>query len=229
VFKDQNVAAIGGPALTPESDSFFQKVSGAVFLSRLTGGNPERYLSIGATKLVDDWPSVNFIIRTEVFRQIGGFDSPYWPGEDTHLCLKIVNSGWKILYKPDLVVWHHRRTGLLRHMRQVGAYGLHRGYFARHMPETSRKLKYFLPSIVTIEFFALTLLPIVPIVIDRIIQLGLFFYMMILFGGFVDIMRKTNLVTALFSIPFVVSTHLSYGFNFIKGILRRRELVSRLR
>jgi hypothetical protein len=114
-------------------------------------------------------------------------------------------------------------------MRQVGAYGLHRGYFARHMPETSRKLKYFLPSIVTIEFFALTLLPIVPIVIDRIIQLGLFFYMMILFGGFVDIMRKTNLVTALFSIPFVVSTHLSYGFNFIKGILRRRELVSRLR
>ncbi len=228
-FSDESISAIGGPAITPDSDTYWQKVSGAVFLSRFTGGNPERYKPIGGVKRVDDWPSVNFMVRKSDFLEIGGFDSPYWPGEDTHLCLKLVKAARNIYYVPTLIVWHHRRSGLLRHMRQVGAYGLHRGYFARHMPETSRKLKYFLPSIVTIELFAMISLPVVPMAIDRVIQLGLFFYILILCGGFVDIMRKTNLVTALFSIPFVVSTHLSYGFNFIKGFLRRKELVSRLR
>jgi GT2 family glycosyltransferase len=229
IFKDPTIAAIGGPALTPETDSFFQKVSGSVFLSRLTGGNPERYLPVGARKFVDDWPSVNFIIKRDVFRKIGGFDSPYWPGEDTHLCLKIINAGLKILYKPDLIVWHHRRSGLLRHIRQVGAYGLHRGYFARHMPETSRRIKYFMPSIVPIQLLSLFLLPFTPVVIDRLLQLGVLIYLAVLFGGTFDIMRKSNPAIALISIPFVVSTHVSYGINFIKGFLRRTELVSKLR
>jgi len=229
IFKDPTIAAIGGPALTPETDSFFQKVSGSVFLSRLTGGNPERYLPVGERKFVDDWPSVNFIIKRDVFRKIGGFDSPYWPGEDTHLCLKIINAGLKILYKPDLIVWHHRRSGLLRHIRQVGAYGLHRGYFARHMPETSRRIKYFMPSIVPIQLLSLFLLPFTPVVIDRLLQLGVLIYLAVLFGGTFDIMRKSNPAIALISIPFVVSTHVSYGINFIKGFLRRTELVSKLR
>ena len=229
VFKDPTIAAIGGPALTPETDSFFQKVSGSVFLSRLTGGNPERYLSVGERKFVDDWPSVNFIIKRDAFRKIGGFDSPYWPGEDTHLCLKIVNAGLKIVYMPDLIVWHHRRSGLLRHIRQVGAYGLHRGYFARHMPETSRRIKYFMPSIVPIQLLSLFLLPFTPLAIDRLLQLGVLIYLAALLGGTFDIMRKSNPAIALFSIPFVVSTHVSYGINFIKGFLRRTELVSKLR
>jgi glycosyltransferase involved in cell wall biosynthesis len=89
-FNDDLVSAIGGPAITPESDSYWQKVSGAVFLSRLTGGNPERYTPTGQAKQVDDWPSVNFMVRKSDFLEVGGFDSPYWPGEDTHLCLKLV-------------------------------------------------------------------------------------------------------------------------------------------
>ena len=42
-FDDRSVAAIGGPALTPPEDGFWQRVSGVVFLSRLSGGAPERY------------------------------------------------------------------------------------------------------------------------------------------------------------------------------------------
>src|SRR4051812_47174404 len=33
-FKDMSLAALGGPAITPPEDGFWQKVSGAVFLSR---------------------------------------------------------------------------------------------------------------------------------------------------------------------------------------------------
>ena len=56
-------AIIGGPAITPKSDPFWARVSGSVFLSKLSGGFPERYVSKPPVKEVDDWPSVNLIVK----------------------------------------------------------------------------------------------------------------------------------------------------------------------
>ena len=229
IFKDQSIDAIGGPALTPPTDSYWQKVSGSVFMSRLTGGNPERYLPVGVQRDVDDWPSVNFMIRNKVFQSVGGFDSPYWPGEDTHLCLKVVRAGSRIVYAPNLIVWHHRRSGLRRHMKQVGAYGLHRGYFARHLPETSFRLKYFIPSAAFVTLAALVLVPVMPQMVDRCLLVAASVYGFGVLAGCVDIATKTSLAVAVGSLPFVVGTHMSYGFNFLKGFVRRKPLVSRLR
>lgn len=89
-FENNEVVAIGGPAMTPPTDSFWQRVSGAVFLSRLSGGAPERYVPIGGVREINDWPSVNLMVRRKDFRAIGGFNSPYWPGEDTKLCLDLI-------------------------------------------------------------------------------------------------------------------------------------------
>src|SRR5262245_58252117 len=111
-FEDPGVAAIGGPALTPPEDGFWQRVSGAVFLSRLSGGAPERYIPSGSVRTVRDWPSVNFMVRRSDFLAIGGFDTAFWPGEDTKLCLDLTRGGRSILYVPQLIVWHHRRKSL---------------------------------------------------------------------------------------------------------------------
>ena len=139
-FADDSVVALGGPAITPPNDSFWQRVSGAAFLSKFSGGAPERYVPFGEVREIQDWPSVNLMVRKIEFLVIGGFNSPYWPGEDTKLCLELIQkTGKKILYIPELVVWHHRREGLIPHLKQVGAYGLHRGFFAKEYPETSLK------------------------------------------------------------------------------------------
>ena len=228
-FENQSIDAIGGPALTPPTDTYWQKVSGSVFMSRLTGGNPERYLPVGVQRDVDDWPSVNFMIRNAMFQSVGGFDSPYWPGEDTHLCLKIIRVGARIVYIPELIVWHHRRSGLIRHMKQVGAYGLHRGYFARHLPETSFRLKYFIPSGAFVSLATLVLIPVMPQMVDRFLFVGASVYIFGVLAGCIDIATKTSLLVALGSLPFVVGTHMSYGFNFLKGFARHKRLVSRLR
>ena len=73
-FEDSKIIAIGGPAITPKDDSFWQHVSGAVFLGRLTGGFPERYVSFKNPREIDDWPTVNLMVRREEFLFIGGFD-----------------------------------------------------------------------------------------------------------------------------------------------------------
>ena len=228
-FDDESVSAIGGPAITPDSDSYWQKVSGAVFLSRLTGGNPERYTPLGLTKEVDDWPSVNFMVRKSDFLEVGGFDSPYWPGEDTHLCLKLVQKTKKIVYAPELIVCHHRRSGLLRHMKQVGAYGLHRGYFARRLPETSLKAKYFAPSAILCLVTASMFSALLPELLKKSVFMGLTVYLIGLIVGSISVARLTTIKIALGAIPFIALTHLSYGFRFLQGYLKTGSLVSKLR
>jgi GT2 family glycosyltransferase len=228
-FDDESVSAIGGPAVTPESDSYWQKVSGAVFLSRLTGGNPERYTPTGQAKQVDDWPSVNFMVRKSDFLEVGGFDSPYWPGEDTYLCLKLVQKTKKIVYAPELIVWHHRRSGLLRHMKQVGAYGLHRGYFARRLPETSLKAKYFAPSAILCLITASVFSPLLPELLRNSVFIGLVVYLIGLIVGSISVARLTTIRIAIGAVPFIALTHLSYGFRFLQGYLKTGSLVSKLR
>jgi GT2 family glycosyltransferase len=223
------VVAIGGPAITPPTDGFWQKVSGAVFLSKFSGGNPERYLPIGVVKEVDDWPSVNFMVRRHEFLQIGGFNSQYWPGEDTKLCLALTELySKKILYVPELIVWHHRREGLGKHLIQVGAYGLHRGYFAKKYPKNSRKLKYFLPS--TLFIFSLITLGLIGCERSFPLLLAIFWmpYFFSLIKSWHDIKNYEGVWVACCCIFYIPLTHLFYGYKFLVGFLTT-NLKSRLR
>jgi len=230
-FSDPSVAALGGPAVTPPEDGFWQKVSGAVFLSRFSGGMPERYVPVGKVRPADDWPSVNLMVRKSDFLAVGGFDSPYWPGEDTKLCLEIVKTGKKIFYVPELVVWHHRRAGFFAHLRQVGAYGLHRGFFAKRYPETSLRIGYFVPAAFLI-FFLLTIAGIVfgmPPQFKLIFLAAWSVYALALAKAFYDFVRHVSPVVGLFAVGYTFCTHLIYGSQFIRGFLFTRNLVSRLR
>jgi len=230
-FSNSAVAAVGGPAVTPRSDTFLQRVSGAVFLSRIGGGYPERYWPVGKIREVDDWPSVNLLVRRDVFEKINGFNSDYWPGEDTKLCLDIIKTGGKIIYDPEVFVWHHRREGLKRHLRQIGRYGLHRGFFAKKLPETSRRFNYFLPS-----FFVLflsigsPLLLMNNIFITALFYSGIGIYLLGLMLAFCEIFNKErSIAVSFFSLPYIVSTHIWYGIRFLQGFLLTKDLKSKLR
>ena len=131
-FNDDNVAAVGGPAVTPLDDSLRQKASGAVYSSLAVSGNfIYRYLP-KKRREVDDYPSCNFIVRKSVMQELGGFDTKFWPGEDTKLCLDITKKlKKKIIYDPEVFVWHHRRKLFIPHLKQIINYAQHRGYFVK--------------------------------------------------------------------------------------------------
>ena len=209
-----DAVALGGPASTPASDPFLARASGAVFLSRLSGGFPERYLSLPPRRSVDDWPTVNLMVRKAAFLKVGGFGSEFWPGEDTKFCMELVKqTGGTILYLPEMLVWHHRRAGLSKHLRQVGNYGAHRGHFARHFPETSRRLTYFIPTLwllfVTVGFFVLP---------GCLYATGLLCYLAALLLAGASILRHEPLTVTLAALPFIALTHLYYGWRFLRGL-----------
>jgi len=181
---------------------------------------------------VDDWPTVNFIIKKEDFEKIGGFDNQYWPGEDTKLCLDIIKKlNKKILYIPELVVYHHRRAGLKKHLKQTGGYGLHRGYFAKIFPETSRKIEslYFVPSFLVLFLFFGFIFSFVSEKIMILYLVGLAIYSLtIIISTILLIFKTKDMAVGLMTIPYIILFHIWYGIRFIQGFVFTKKLKSKL-
>ncbi len=227
------VEALGGPAITPPGVSTREEASGLVFETYLGGGNYRyRYRSLGKPFLVDDYPTVNLLVNRKAFLKIGGFDSRYWPGEDTKFCLDFTQAGYKILYVPSLVVWHHRRPLFGPHLKQISAYAKHRGFFAKRFPKTSLRIAYFMPT-----FFLLGILFgwLPGLVFEPMLwaygQVLLFYSVVNLVNGWL-LARKTpflrRLALAALTAAGVLLTHLFYGFHFVRGLLTPK-LQSKLR
>lgn len=227
VLKEKKVAAIGGPGITPDSDKFSAKSSGLVFETLFGGGGYSyRYTPSKSSFYVDDFPSVNLIVEKKAFLEAGGFSCNFWPGEDTKFCLELTKRGHKIFYSNELIVYHHRRPGVIKHLKQVSNYGKHRGYFAKKFPENSLKIEYFAPSAFALGNVILFILSLFSSFFLKtwLILLVVYFSLVI-----IDVFVRTKkILLGLFSVCLVFLTHLVYGISFIKGILSS-NLRSKLR
>ncbi|MDQ1280790.1 MAG: hypothetical protein QG670_2053, partial [Thermoproteota archaeon] len=148
-LSDPEIAAVGGPGLTPNEDNLMQKAGGYILSSFMVGSLSRRYQTQG-NFASDDIHSCNFIARKSVMEKAGGWNETYWPGEDTLMGLALAKNGAKMIEASDVVVYHHRRPLFRGHLRQVWRFGLHRGFFTKKFPENSRRLTYFLPSLLLI-------------------------------------------------------------------------------
>lgn len=223
-FRDPSVVAVGGPGVTPPHDPVWAKVSGAVLTSWLGSGPARcRYWPVGGVRPVDDWQAVNLLVRRAALERIGGLDTSFWPGEDTKLCLDLLRGGGTIRYDPRVVVYHHRATTPMRHLRQVGRYGLHRGHFARVLPKTSRRLVYVLPTFSVLALVALAGVTwVVPAARPHgTVLLALALMVMAAFG-LVEATRVREWRVALFFPFLLIGTHLVYGLAFLRGVFAPR-------
>ncbi len=218
IFADPRVGAVGGPAVTPADDSVERWASGLVYESWMVGGPYAfRYRPL-PRRDCDDFPTCNLLVRKSVFDAIGGFDTRYWPGEDTVACLKITHEqGKRLVYDPKVLVYHHRREMLAGHLRQLNRYARHRGFFVKRFPKTSLRASYFAPSVLLIwvllgwvaapEFWADSLAIYALLAALEAARMqsraprerrGFWLWVLVTCG--------------------LVATHLSYGFNFMLGL-----------
>ncbi|MCX5776128.1 MAG: glycosyltransferase [Candidatus Firestonebacteria bacterium] len=218
-FDNPEIGGVGGPAVTPPTDNLWQQASGAVFESFLASAHyVYRYLP-RKMRDEDDYPTVNFIVPRAVIDKIGGFDNIYWPGEDTVLCLKITHELKKrIIYDPSVLVYHHRRELFKGHLKQVGNYALHRGFFVKKFPQTSLRPGYFVPSVFVVWLIAggvfalfFNRAAVLYFTVNGIYALAL------LYEG----VKRKNLRLGVLTIAGIFVTHLLYGTNFIRGLLAK--------
>jgi glycosyltransferase involved in cell wall biosynthesis len=218
-FSRDDVGGVGGPGVTPAADPWLAQMGGRVYANPLvSGGYRFRYES-DRVRDSDDLPSCNLLVRTAILRELGGFRTDYWPGEDTILCSEIVHRLKKrLVYDPWAVVEHHRRPLFLPHLRQVGRYAQHRGYFARRFPTTSRRVGYMLPSLFVVGValggaLAAAWRPLRPV-----------------YWGALALYAALTLLAAFHRRPLVwlttwagiMATHGVYGARFLYGLASRR-------
>lgn len=216
--KNSEVGAICGPAVTPQNDGWMQKISGAVYSSIFVSGNfLYRYLPKNM-RFTDDFPSCNFIMKKSVLEAIGGFSTNYWPGEDTILCLDILKANKKILYAPDVLVYHHRRKVYKPHMDQISSYALHRGFFVKKFGKNSIKLGYFVPSMLLLFIVFGGILSLFNIIFSLfyILLLSLYFF------GTLGSSIYTGKINFIFVFIGIVLTNIFYGYYFLKGLFLKK-------
>jgi GT2 family glycosyltransferase len=219
-LEPEDVGAVGGPAVTAPEDDLLRQASGKVFENALCSGKYTYRFIPGEKHEDDDIPSVNLIIKRDVFEAVGGYDSSFYPGEDTKLCLDIVQKmNKKIIYSPDILVYHHRRPLFRGHLKQATGYARHRGYFAKKLPETSLRIQYFIPSLfmlgVLLGPVVCCFFPVLWIVYGGVLALYLALVALNIKG--VSSPKLFFLVVAG-----VLVTHLSYGLCFIQGLFSKK-------
>jgi len=110
IFNKKDIYALGGPAQTPKNDNILRQGSGRVHESFLTSaGEVFRHIP-QKPRMIYDYPTVNLFVTKKAFDEVGGFNTEFWPGEDTEFCLRLVTKYDRgFYYDPSVIVYHHRR------------------------------------------------------------------------------------------------------------------------
>ncbi|AJE04202.1 glycosyl transferase family 2 [Geobacter pickeringii] len=125
-FENPSVAAVGGPSLTPSSDTTMQRAFGAAFASLLGGGGVRnRYRQAGMVRETDDAELIlcNLGFRRDTFLAAGGLDERLYPNEENELMARLRRQGMRLVHDPALAVFRSQRPHLRAFVRQLFTYG----------------------------------------------------------------------------------------------------------
>jgi len=216
-------AVIGGPNLTPENSSWFQKMTGIVLSSRLaTFFSSKRYRAKGRAALCGEESLIlcNLFVKLEALGAI--------PFPDNVVCCEegwmletLKRQGFPLVYDPHLIVWHDRRASIKSFTQQVFKYGLGRGQVLRRR----LKLNIFIHLIPTFcVFYSLIMLVLSFIHHRSALNLVpfLIYIPLCIVASFICVQRddfsfrKWTVGTALF--PLI---HTTYGVGLAWGLIRK--------
>lgn len=217
-FAEPQVAVVGGPSLTPPSDSLRQRSFGAALSSRLGGGGVRnRYRRTGGVRHTGDHELIlcNLCIRRDIFLHYGGLDERLYPNEENELLDRLRQAELRFIHDPELAVTRSQRPTFRAFARQLFTYGRGRGEQTR----ISRRLP--LPALVPPLFLVYLLL--LPLADNPVYYLPLLCYGLLVFWFAAEGARRCGdpaLMPLL--VPVFPLLHLAYGAGLILGLVRPR-------
>lgn len=120
------VAVLGGPELSPQTDSILQKSFGEVFSSVFaTGKSSLRYRQFGVIRESNEKEIIlsNMFVRKSIFEELQGFNESLYPNEENEFLSRLIERGYKIIHDPDLFIYRSKRNDFAGFMKQCFTYG----------------------------------------------------------------------------------------------------------
>jgi len=150
-FTDPKVGGISGPNLVPSFERPFGKAVSLIFdmAYAFNAGSPtKQYKRIIKSRSHGS----NAIFRREVLEKIFPIDETLVEGEDVLMTQKVEDLGYQLLYVPDVIVYHFRRTTpkswLNQMMRYAQAKVLLQRRRVRGVTLTQKGVGFFIPFLV---------------------------------------------------------------------------------
>lgn len=215
-FSDDTLAAVGGPSLTPESDSVLQRSFGMALASLFGGGAVRnRYRRCGKRRETGDHELIlcNLGMSGGIFRKNGGFDERLYPNEENELLVRLRRQGWKVVHDPDLAVHRSQRGSLRAFIRQLFGYG--RGRAQQILLGGGSGPAPYVPALFLVYILSL------PFFHGVVYTFPLLCYLVMCVAGAVHaaVESKDPLPTLFLPLVFAL-LHLSYGAGLIWGLIR---------
>ena len=120
--KYKRAAAIGGPNLSPLTNNIEKKLVSKfrnLFFSTLNTAVRSRKKIEGTINFL---PSCNLVVKTKIYKKLGGMYEELYSGEEVSLILNIKRNNFEIIFNPKIYVFHKDRN--FKHFfRQRFVYG----------------------------------------------------------------------------------------------------------
>jgi len=129
-FKDDRVGGIGGPNLVPPNETNFGKAVGLIF-EYAPYVTKAAHTKVHNRVIESRSHGSNAIYRADVLRQVTPVDESLIGGEDVIMNEEIQDLGYKLLYVPDVAVFHSRRPTPKKWWHQIYKYGKDRVLLSR--------------------------------------------------------------------------------------------------
>jgi len=210
-----NTHAVGGPALTPDSEPLLSRCIGYALGTRLGAWTMRaRYAVIGRCRPATEKELIgcNLSIRREVFWNVGGFREDLYPNEETEIIGRLLQQGKVALYDPELVVWRTQSRSFIGLARQFFAYG--RGRMRQTFRTyPSANLVFLVPALGVVY---VTLLPVLWWKLGAWVALPAVIYLTLTLAIGVSIGLKYRTVAGSAVLPILYGLiHMCYGCGLI--------------
>lgn len=226
-FMNPSVSVVGGPIVTPRTDSFIQKGFGLTLGSMFGGSSIRaRYKRLGIERSATENELIlaNLCFRRDVFIGAGGLNERLYPNEENELMNRLQAEGHLFVYVPDAYVYRSQRASYNAFVRQVFTYG--RGRMDQNFahPEGFRPL-HAVPAIFLAYCASLVFMHnpvyILPLVLYSVLSAG--------FSVAACMERKSPAYLPVMPLLFL-TLHLGYGAGFLwglyKGLAKKRAGVA---
>ncbi len=217
---NSDVIAIGGPNLTPPNSPIKEKIFGAVLTSFFAAPFvrfrycPVTQKDISATE--KELILCNLAIRNFSEVKTIGFNAELSSNEENLLLHILQKKKFKILYSPDLFIYHHRRKKIYDFLMQIMSYGKGRAEQFIKYPNSIHPI-FLVPVLSSILGFLLLFFGKYKILLILIL---IHFILSFLAALCSSEIRKTGYLGIIFSTLLTIVLHFFYALGFIRGFIK---------
>ena len=222
--EEEDVSVVGGPALTPPSNTRLQKCFGYV-LASIFGAHiaREKFVPIGLIRDATEKELIlcNMAMVKKPFEESGGFNPLLFPNEENEFLNKLNSRKIRMMYHPLAVVFKSQRENFRLFAKQLFNYGRGRAEHFLIRPDFAEPV-FAIPSIfvcylLSLLFYHRNLYYLAPLAT---------YILIVLLASMSIVLASKDVRTFFITILAYPVLHISYGLGFIFGGFR---MITRLR